>query len=202
MTTLATDFTIRLPEWLIDELPGLPGTIADRADRMRLVNRLAARNWREGTGGPFAALVVEQETGRLVSVGVNVVLATGISSAHAEVTALGLAQTGLGTWDLGGDGLPSHELVVNWRPCIQCYGATMWAGIRSLVIAGEGIELERLTGFDEGPLSADWAEQFEARGITVTSDIERDAALAVFEEYRSAAEASEVVVYNARGGNA
>ena len=41
-----------------------------------------------------------------------------------------------GAWDLGGDGMPAHELVVNWRPCIQCYGATMWSGVRTLVVAG------------------------------------------------------------------
>lgn len=41
------------------------------------------RNWREGDGGPFAALVPERETGRIVSLGANVVLASGVSSAHA-----------------------------------------------------------------------------------------------------------------------
>lgn len=199
MTDLATAFTLALPPWLIDELPALPESIVDPVERMRLVNRLADRNWREGNGGPFAALVVERDSGRLVSVGVNVVLASGISSAHAEVTALGLAQAGLGAWDLGGDDLPAHELVVNWRPCIQCYGAAMWAGVRSLSIAGDGPELEALTGFDEGPLTADWAAQFEARGIEVTIGIERDAAIDVFQQYRAAAAAGGVVVYNARG---
>lgn len=87
---------------------------------MGLVHTLAGRNFREGNGGPFAAIVVERDSGRLVSVGVNVVLASGVSSGHAEVTALGLAQTALSTWDLGGEGLPAHELVVNWRPCVQC----------------------------------------------------------------------------------
>jgi len=97
-------------------------------------------------------------------VGVNVVLASGVSSGHAEVVALGLAQSRSGSWDLGGAGLPAHELVVNWRPCIQCYGATMWSGVRTLVVAGEGPELEEITTFDEGPLGSDWAEQFERAG--------------------------------------
>jgi tRNA(Arg) A34 adenosine deaminase TadA len=200
MLDLATRYTVDLPTWVRDELSDVPDVVPDVEDRMRIVHRLAARNFREGNGGPFAALVAESATGRIVSVGVNVVLASGVSSTHAEVVALGLAQTRLGAWDLGGEGMPEHELVVNWRPCIQCYGATMWSGVRSLVIAGSGPELEEITTFDEGPLGADWAEQFEARGIRVRQGVLRDEALAVFRDYRAVVDGGEVVVYNARGG--
>lgn len=203
MIDIARQYHVALPAWIDDELAGTPGVLPDREDRMRLVHRLADRNWREGDGGPFAALVAERESGRVVSVGVNVVLASGVSSAHAEVVALGLAQTALGGWDLGGEDLPAHELVVNWRPCVQCYGATLWSGVRGLVVAGEGPELEEITTFDEGPLGADWAEQFEARGIDVVHDVLRDEALAVFRAYRKAVDTEDgVVVYNARGGTA
>lgn len=200
MIGIAKEYHVALPAWIDDELEEVPAVIPDREDRMRLVHRLADRNWREGDGGPFAALVAEQGTGRIVSVGVNVVLGSGVSGAHAEVVALGLAQTATGSWDLGGDGMPAHELVVNWRPCIQCYGAAMWSGVRGLVVAGAGPELEEITTFDEGPLGADWAEQFEARGIKVVRDVLRDEALAVFRSYRDAVEADRIVVYNARGG--
>src|SRR6187402_1117724 len=122
MRLTETGFTIELPDWIDVALADVPDAIPDRADRMRLVHALADRNWREGNGGPFAALVAETATGRIVSVGVNVVLASGVSSAHAEVTALGSAQRAVGGWDLGAAGLPEHELVVNWRPCVQCYG--------------------------------------------------------------------------------
>jgi len=196
------EYRVALPAWTDDELADVPAVVPGREDRMRLVHRLADRNWREGNGGPFAALVAERDTGRIVSVGVNVVLAAGVSSAHAEVVALGLAQRALGGWDLGAEGLPVHELVVNWRPCVQCYGATMWSGVRGLVVAGEGPELEEITTFDEGPLGADWAEQFEARGIDVVGDVLRGEALTVFRNYREAVDAADgIVVYNARGGS-
>jgi tRNA(Arg) A34 adenosine deaminase TadA len=104
----------------------------------------------------------------------------------------------VGSWDLGGADLPEHELVVNWRPCVQCYGATMWSGVRSLVVAGSGPELEQISTFDEGPMVDDWAEQFEARGIRVTQDVLRDEALAVFRAYRAAVDAGGITVYNAR----
>lgn len=200
MIEIAREYRVALPGWIEHELAEVPGVIAGREERMSLVHRLADRNWREGNGGPFAALVAERDTGRIVSVGVNVVLASGVSSAHAEVVALGLAQTAVGGWDLGAAGLPAHELVVNWRPCIQCYGATMWSGVRSLVVAGEGPELEEITTFDEGPLGGDWAAQFEARGIEVVHDVLRDEALDVFRAYRKAVDAGGHVVYNARGG--
>src|SRR3546814_4725325 len=77
----------------------------------------------------------------------------------------------------------------------MCYGATMWSGVRSLVVAGDGPELEALSGFDEGPVVEDWAAQFEARGIQVINGVRRDEAVAVFAEYGDA----DVLVYNARG---
>ncbi|WP_328685654.1 nucleoside deaminase [Streptomyces sp. NBC_00343] len=201
MIDIVKEYRVALPAWIDDELADVPAVVPGREDRMRLVHRLADRNWREGNGGPFAALVAERDTGRIVSVGVNVVLASGVSSAHAEVMALGLAHMAAGGWDLGATGLPTHELVVNWRPCVQCYGAALWSGVRGLVVAGEGPELEEITTFDEGPLGADWAEQFEARGIEVVGDVLRAEALAVFRSYRKAVdEADGVVVYNARGG--
>ncbi|WP_286795510.1 nucleoside deaminase [Microbacterium sp. UBA3394] len=194
MPQLATTYTMTLPEWLTSELDGLPRILSTNEERMALVNQLADRNWRAGNGGPFAAIVVDESTGELVSAGVNVVLSTGITSGHAEVMALALAQRALGRWNLGEDGA-RLALVVNWRPCVQCYGATMWSGVRSLVVAGEGPELEEMTGFDEGPVVADWADQFRARGIEVTIGVARDEALEVYRAYG----ASESLVYNARG---
>jgi tRNA(Arg) A34 adenosine deaminase TadA len=66
---------------------------------MAVVHPVADRNLRAG-GGPFAALVVETGTGRLVSAGVNVLLASGLSTTHAEVMALSPAQAATGGWEL------------------------------------------------------------------------------------------------------
>jgi tRNA(Arg) A34 adenosine deaminase TadA len=189
-TSRAASFAASLPHWL--ENRPLPDVLATDEDRMSLVHELADLNWRAGNGGPFAALVVDSATGELVSAGVNVVLASGLSSTHAEVVALSLAQTRLATWDLGAS--RSLELVVNWRPCAMCYGATIWSGVRRLVIAGSGPECEELTGFDEGPMRDDWREQLVSRGIAVTTDVRRDGALRTFAEYG----ASASTVYNAR----
>ncbi|GAA2033061.1 nucleoside deaminase [Agromyces tropicus] len=193
--TVSSSFSAALPEWLVAELPALAARpLPDDESRMALAIELADRNWREGSGGPFAALVVDPATGELVSAGVNLVLSTGLSSLHAEVTAISLAQRRLGRWDLGADGA-ELELVVNWATCVMCYGATMWSGVRRLVLAGHGEECERLTGFDEGPMPDDWMGEFERRGIRVHSGVRRDEAVEVFRAFG----ASDAVVYNARG---
>ena len=194
---LSTNFSATLPAWLVDDLDAIAARPLDTIEqRMSLANELADRNWRAGNGGPFAAIVVDAASGALVSVGVNVVLESGLSATHAEMMALSLAQRAVGGWDLGSDGA-DLELIVNWRPCVMCYGATMWSGVRALTIAGEGAEVEQLTGFDEGPMPEDWAGEFERRGIRVSVGVGHDEALEVFTAFG----ASDAVVYNARGAS-
>jgi tRNA(Arg) A34 adenosine deaminase TadA len=191
----ATQVNAQLPNWLVKELHLYNRLLPTHEERVRLTNRLAARNYKEGNGGPFAAIVVDHESGELVSLGVNVVLSSGLSSVHAEVMALSLAQARLGAWDLGSHGHRELELVVNWRPCTMCYGALVWSGVKHLLIAGEGPECEELTGFDEGPMPENWRAELEGRGISVTSGVLREDAIAVFTEYGR----SGSIVYNARG---
>jgi tRNA(Arg) A34 adenosine deaminase TadA len=191
---LPSHFELNLPTWL-GEFANVTA-LASLEERMRFVVRAARRNFEEDTGGPFAAGVFEEASGRLVALGVNRVVPTNCSSAHAEVMALSLAQRRLATFDLGASGLPAHQLVVNWRPCAMCFGAIPWSGIRSLVIAGGGPEIEELTGFDEGPIHPNWSAELERRGIVVTDGILRDEAWQVFVDFAK----SGRLVYNARKG--
>lgn len=185
-----------LPAWAVDALNDLPAFVPAVDARMAAVIEFARRNVREGTGGPFASGIFERVSGRLVVIGVNRVVARTCSSAHAEVMAFSIAQHMLGTWDLGAEHLPAHQMVNNWRPCAMCLGATVWSGVRSLVVAGDGPELEAITGFDEGPAHPDWRRELERRGIEVTQDVLRETAIAAFREFvRSRSE-----VYNARQG--
>ncbi len=190
------DFAISLPDWALDEQRRLPACLPTVEARMREVIRFSRLNFERGTGGPFAAGVFERDSGKLVVMGVNRVVASHCSSAHAEVTALSLAQRLLGTHDLGEPDRPAYQLVVNWRPCAMCYGATLWSGVQSLVVAGSGPELEAITGFDEGPIHPQWDRELERRGLTVTDGVLREEALAVFRDFA----ASGALVYNAGGG--
>jgi tRNA(Arg) A34 adenosine deaminase TadA len=196
MPPLPSSFALAMPAWFEQEAAELPDAFATVDERMAVVNRMARRNVDERTGGPFAAGVFEQASGRVVALGVNRVVPEGISCAHAETMALSLAQVALGTWDLGRHDLPAHQLVVNWRPCAMCFGSVLWSGVAHLVIAGEGELVEEITGFDEGPIHPAWRDELAARGIDLTVGVGHDDAVATFEAYR----ASGAPVYNGRRG--
>lgn len=187
-----------MPDWYPDWIATTPQDMNSMESRMRAVCDAARMNVQRGTGGPFGAAVFERATGKLLSVGVNRVVQENMSSAHAEVMALSLAQRVRGTWDLGAAGAEACQLVVNWRPCIMCMGAVIWSGVTELVIAGAGPELEDITGFDEGPVPGDWREELHRRGIQTVTDICRDEAVALFKDFASAGS----YVYNARQGAA
>jgi tRNA(Arg) A34 adenosine deaminase TadA len=110
--------------------------------------------------------------------------------------ALSLAQQRLGVYDLGGPGMPAHQLVVNWSPCAMCFGAALWSGIRSLVIAGADAEMMAITGFDEGPMPADWRGELKRRGIELIEGVMREEALADFRVFAT----TNPEVYNGRQG--
>ena len=187
---------LTVPDWLNDELSRLPTHFDTLEARMAAVIRFSRINVERDTGGPFAAGIFERDTGRMVVIGVNRVVPNNCSSAHAEVMALSQAQSMLDTYDLGSKGLPAHQIVVNWRPCAMCYGAVLWSGVRSLVIAGSGPVVEELTGFDEGPMCEDWDQQLVRRGIEVIDNVMTREACEVFKLFR----ASGRPVYNARQG--
>jgi tRNA(Arg) A34 adenosine deaminase TadA len=194
---LAAKLELSLPDWAEAELAAQAGNAFTTVeDRMRLVIELARQNFERDTGGPFAAGVFDEHTGRLVAIGVNRVVPMRCSSAHAEVMALSLAQQAVGTHDLGAPGQPPHQLVVNWCPCAMCCGAVVWSGVRALAVAGSGDELEQITGFDEGPIHPDWEEELARRGVRVTDNVLRDETCAMFRDFAE----SGRPVYNARQG--
>jgi tRNA(Arg) A34 adenosine deaminase TadA len=78
----------------------------------------------------------------------------------------------------------------------MCYGAVPWSGVRSLVVAGDGPELEAITGFDEGPVHPEWRRELERRGIEVVTDVLQQEAIAVYREFAASAQ----LVYNGRLG--
>ena len=186
---------IQVPDWIDALLVDPEKTYATIADRMGLVIDLARRNVDAGTGGPFGAAVFDMQTGRLVAPGVNGVIPANCSVAHAEVMAIMVAQKIMGSYDLGGEGLPPMELVSTTEPCSMCLGAVVWSGVRRLV-CGARDEDAREIGFDEGPKPHLWTAELEKRGIAVLQDVGRQAAVEVLKYYVRRGG----MVYNARQG--
>jgi tRNA(Arg) A34 adenosine deaminase TadA len=184
-----------LPGWVEELIPDPERAYPTVEDRMRLVIELSRRNVAHGTGGPFGAGVFDLSTNRLVAPGVNLVTTTNLSTAHAEIVAIMIAQQVVGHFDLGGQGRPPYELVASTEPCAQCFGSVPWSGVRRLA-CGARDEDARAIGFDEGPKMSDWIPALEQRGISVVRDVCRDEAATVLEEYAGRGG----VIYNARQG--
>ena len=182
MNLPASDISIRLPEWLTTIMAEDSGIYADKASRMQLVINLARQNIEQKTGGPFGAAIFDMDRHTLLSAGVNLVVPSHYSMAHAEMIAISIAQKKLATFDLSAEGLPRFELVTSTEPCAMCFGAIPWSGIRHLA-CGARDEDARAIGFDEGPKMSNWKEALNERGISVETDICRDEAVAVLNMY-------------------
>jgi len=189
---LALSKTLTLPPWVEPFLDTWEGELELPEGRMRLAVALSAENVARKTGGPFAAVIFEAESHRVVAAGVNIVVPQGTSLAHGEIVALVLAQEALGTHDLGRRDLPIFEMATTSQPCIQCYGALIWSGVHKVLVGARGSDVETLVGFDEGPVPQDWVGQWALRGIETQVDVLRDEACAVLKAYK----ASGAPVYN------
>jgi tRNA(Arg) A34 adenosine deaminase TadA len=188
--------TLGLPGWVEEFLPDPERTYPTEEDRMRLVVELSRLNVERGTGGPFGAAIFERETGRLLAPGMNLVVPSSCSVAHAEMVAIMIAQQVVGDFDLGGEGKPAYELYASTEPCAMCFGATPWSGVRSL-LCGARDEDARAVGFDEGAKLPDWVTALEERGISVKRDVLREDAARVLRDYAE----SGGEIYNTRQGD-
>jgi len=169
-----------VPDWLERWQRNAPRRFGSDMESMAAAIELSAESFRNGTGGPFGAVVVDDTNGSLVAAGSNCVTSLGLSIAHAEVVALSRAQSILGNWDLSGAG--RYSLFTSCEPCVMCYGAVIWSGVRRLVCASTKDDAEAV-GFDEGPRPANWAEALRERGIAVETGLMRDEANAALQEY-------------------
>ncbi len=177
-------FEIVVPGWLAERLAvRCDPSGGDRA-QLEFVLELARENVRRQSGGPFAAAVFESHSGKLLAAGVNVVEAAGQSLAHAEILALALAQSRIGTYDLGGPSRPVCTLVSSSQPCLMCLGALLWSGVRKLVFSASRRDVQEILGFDEGPQLGTWRRELRRRGIAVCGPLLRRRGSEVLRAYR------------------
>ena len=171
---------LALPHWLESFVDDWPDPLETVEHRMFLAVSLSAENVLQGTGGPFGAIVVEAQTGRLIGVGVNLVTSVELSIAHAEMVAISLAQSAIHNWNLGQ--ATDVQLVTSCEPCAMCFGAVPWSGVSSLVW-GANMEDAEAAGFDEGDKPVNWVHLLENRGIRTQSDVLKEEAAAVLKKY-------------------
>lgn len=165
-----------MPAWLqAAEAAAQQHRITDPAEQLRFTINLAVQNVQHGTGGPFAAAIFKAESGELIAAGVNCVVPSSQSWAHAEMIAFARAQNILGTHNLSG-----CVLVTSCEPCAMCYGATPWSGVDAVIYGAPG-DFARAVGFDEGDKPADWEQALHRRGIRTLGPMEHEAAREPFD---------------------
>jgi tRNA(Arg) A34 adenosine deaminase TadA len=108
---------------------------------MRDAIRLAGCAVRDGTGGPFGAVVVRK--GKIVGRGQNTVLVDNDPTAHAEVNAIRAACRRLRRFHLD-----DCELYTSCEPCPMCLAAIQWARLRRVCYAATRHDAAR-AGFDD-----------------------------------------------------
>ena len=183
MTSLMDQLRISLPDGWRDHLPAT--ALTTDSEKMTFVISLAQWNVRGNSGGPFAAAVFSGDTNKLISIGVNQVVSSRCSLAHAEAMAIALAQQRLQTHDLCGHG--RLELVTSGQPCVQCFGMLWWSGITRLVTAARAEDIEELTSFSEGPLPGEWQQKLSNRDplppVSVVQDVCREQSRQLLKQY-------------------
>jgi len=128
---------------------------------------------------------VVDAAGTLVAPGMNRVLGSGQSWAHAEMVALAVAQRRSGTHDLATAPGAPLTLVTSGEPCAMCLGAIPWSGVGRVVAGAREADIVAI-GFDEGDKPAKGLEGLSRRGIEVRRDVGRAEAIRLLADYAAA----------------
>lgn len=121
-------------------------------------------------GGPFGAVVVTAD-GRAFD-GLNRVTENNDPTAHAEVTAIRAACSGLETFSLEG-----AALYTSCEPCPMCLASALWARIDRVVFAADRYDAAD-AGFDDAAFYDYFDTPVEQRSMPVRQ-MEPDGVVAV-----------------------
>ena len=141
---------------------------------MRIAIELSEYNVKQGTGGPFGAVIVKD--GMIVARSANRVVPTNDPTAHAEVSVIRLACQELGTYDLTG-----CEIYTSCEPCPMCLEAIYWARIDKVYYANTKADAAAI-GFDDHFIYDELEKPMEKRQMPFVQMMHNEA-LAVFKQW-------------------
>ena len=144
---------------------------APNPDFMRAAIGLSIEKMQAGHGGPFGAVVVQDD--RIIARGFNQVTSTHDPTCHAEVDAIRKACAALGTFQLTG-----CDLYTSCEPCPMCLGAIYWAR-PARVFFGNTKADAAAVGFDDQFIYQEMEKPLDQRLIPM-QPLLRDEALAGF----------------------
>lgn len=106
---------------------------------MRRAIALSEESVKNG-GGPFGAVIARK--GEIIAEAANRVTLDHDPTAHAEVSAIRLASSKLGTFNLSG-----CDIYTSCEPCPMCLGAIYWARLDNVYYANNREDAANI-GFD------------------------------------------------------
>jgi guanine deaminase len=142
----------------------------DKAFMARAI-RLSLENVDSGRGGPFGAVIVNDN--RIVAEGANRVTMSKDPTAHAEVIAIRQACHTLGVFEL-----KDCEIYTSCEPCPMCLGAIYWARLSRVYYASLAADAAQ-AGFDDSSIYGELAKPLSERSIPM-HQLMREEALAAF----------------------
>lgn len=172
---------IEYPQW-VSSVVNWDRAYRNDSERMALAIQMSRENVLRETGGPFGAAVFERDTGKLVSVGMNLVVPKKNCTLHGEMVAFMMAQARLNSFTLSAEEFPVHELFTSCDPCAMCLGATLWSGVTRIVCGATREDAMRFQ-FDEGPVFPESYRYLKERGIEAIHGIQQKEAAEVLALY-------------------
>lgn len=149
---------------------------ADHAKFLRRAIELSAKASLEySTGGVFGAVVVKDN--RIVSEGMNRVVASHDPTWHAEMEAIRLACITLQSFKLTG-----CTLYTAAEPCPMCLATSYWAAIESIIYGATVDDALKYGNFDDSYIYKELALPADKRKI-VMKQMLREEAVAVWKKY-------------------
>jgi len=136
--------------------------------------RLSKEGMLKGEGGPFGAVIVQNN--KIIGSGWNRVLATNDPTAHAEITAIRNTCRSLASYRL-----ENCSIYVNCEPCPMCLAAIYWSGIREIVFAASRRDAERI-GFRDAEIYRELTLPNTQRSLSVRRE-EKATAVHIMEQW-------------------
>lgn len=151
---------------------------ADHEKFIRRAIELSARAALEySTGGAFGAVIVKD--GKIVSEGMNRVVASHDPTWHGEMEAIRMACVTLKSFKL-----PGCTLYTSAEPCPMCMAACYWAGIEEVYYAATVEDAFEYGNFDDRPIYEQLKLPKEERSIKITQLL-RGEAIEVWKQYQA-----------------
>jgi len=142
----------------------------------RAIEMSARASLEYSTGGVFGAVLVKD--GRIVSEGMNRVVASHDPTWHAEMEAIRLACITLQSFKLTG-----CTLYTSAEPCPMCLATAYWAGIERIYYAATVEDALEYGNFDDSFIYKELALPKEQRSIQMTGML-REEAVEVWKKYQ------------------